>query len=391
MPPTLRTASSIQDEELRLLIDAAFHRTDRESRLAEELARAHPDFDPGLSLVSELDDRPVGWALFFPRTVLLRGAWVPLSIAGPYGTHPAYRNRGVQRQLFETGLAALRDRGLRGAIALGDPGFLTRFGFGSAFDHYAVHVPLEVLPEEGDTGHWRGLAAEHLEALCAIHEQEGGDGCERRKPASPDWASFVSEAHTLVLEVEGRVEAYLRFRTRERLEIPECGVRTAAATEPLLRFLRRLAREHGRAFLDVHVPPTHPVGRALFHLGCNREANNLGGGAMLAITDWDGFFADTAESWRTALERAGCRACSLEIDGVPYRLARTWRGLRVERRRDARHAVALPHELVAGLMTGQRDFRDLDGIDADARLLRALFPGGTPAWTFAPVFELAAE
>ena len=81
MSATIRTAHPCEEPELAELVELAFDRADRESCFLELLAIHHPNFDPGLSLVSDVDGERAGYALFLPREIIIRGVRVPLSVA----------------------------------------------------------------------------------------------------------------------------------------------------------------------------------------------------------------------------------------------------------------------------------------------------------------------
>lgn len=390
----LEIVSPLHDARFTALLDAAFQRTDGESKLVRELARGYPDFDPGLALLASDGGAPLGCALFVPRTIRLRGAWVKVAIAAPIGVHPAAHRRGVGRFLLATGLGALKDRGLRGAIGIGASEFYGAFGFESAFNAYVQRVPVLALPVEGDTSNWRGLAERDLALLPELHARclEGVDGCELRRAAALEWESAAPGSYTLVAERDGALEAALRFRVRAEVELSECVVANPAGVDSVLRFLRRLAREHSRGRVDTHLPPSHPVARELFRRGAVNESNRLGGAARLAVVDWPGLFADTRASWLAALERAKRDAVSLGLGGVDHELARRGSELVVTPGRRASAHVALPAGWSAGLVTGQLDHRDLVfAHGAEPELARAFFPGGTPQWSYAPIFEVADE
>lgn len=102
----------------------------REARLVHEL-RATPAYIRELSLVAHLDERPVGH-LMFTRVEIDRGAGadpVPALALAPLGVHPDFQDRGIGRRLVETGLDRARSMGHRIAVALGDPAYLSAFGF----------------------------------------------------------------------------------------------------------------------------------------------------------------------------------------------------------------------------------------------------------------------
>ena len=288
-------------------------------------------------------------------------------------------------------------------MVLGNPDFFTRFGYSPAFDLYTVGVYPEDLPQGGGTGGWRGLSAPDIPHLVKLYHDNYGDtdGTEERTEAALDWECNTENAHTLVLEEQGRVEAYLRFRVRDQLEVRECGVRTAAGITGVLHFLQRLLAEHGRARIEVHVPPIHPVARALFHSGSVIEMNNFQGAAMLNVLDWPGILMDTGPSWVRALEGAERKAISLEIGGEPIHLSLHRGEFAVDLRREERCHLYVPPGWGPPLLTGQRNHRDLFFLgavqerstldEAGQELVRRLFPGGHPMWPYSPVFEIADD
>ena len=81
-----------------------------------------------LSLVAESDGEVVGHIAFSAAEVGNSSkGWFLL---GPVAVQPAHQGEGIGRALIETGLDALRSRGARGCVLVGDPAFYGRFGFG---------------------------------------------------------------------------------------------------------------------------------------------------------------------------------------------------------------------------------------------------------------------
>ncbi|TAJ03055.1 MAG: GNAT family N-acetyltransferase [Planctomycetota bacterium] len=386
---SLRVATPIDEPALLGLIDSCFERVGRESELARALASGDPHFDPGLSLVGEIDGRAAGYALFLPRRIQLCGTFVKLAVLSPFATLPEARKRGLGNFLLRTGFQALCDRGMCGMVALGPSAFFARHGFAPAFNLYTTEARLADLPEP-DAAPWRGLRGDDLGALRALlHASYAGvAGTEERSIAALDWESPIENGHTLVFERGGAPRAYLHFRTRGELEVRECAAATSHDVQALLGFIARLAREHGRTRVDLHLPPQHPVARALFHRGAPQVASNFRGAAMLCITDWNALFGATSAHWLSALRAAGVADASIGIDGETWRLRRADDALVVDRGRVKERHVELPHGLAPGFLTGQRSWRDLD---APTPLARALFPAGTPMWSYSPVFGLADE
>ena len=385
------------------VLEAAFHRPERESRLARELARAHPSFDPALAPVAELDGKPVGCAVLLPRTLLLRGVPVAAVVVGPMGVDPTARGRGVGGALVDAALERAAGRGALFAVALGAREFFASRGFAPAFDLWGLHVPGEVLPEGGDTSAWRGLAGEDLPGLMRLHAHAYREIslAERRTGDALDWESLAERAHTLVHPGDDGPLAYLRFRVREAFELLECGASSAAGVDAVLAMARRLIREHTRLDLFARLPEPHPVARALFHRGAIVERSNLGGAGMLRVLDWPALLSVLAPVWSPALEGLERPAFSIGVGENAWRLELLPAGPRVTEGRAPGAHLALPAERTPALLTGQRGF---DEVFAETRVRRtsdlaphlqqrlAAYLGPRAAtWGYAPPFELADD
>ena len=397
MSATIRTAHPCEEPELAELVELAFDRADRESCFLELLAIHHPNFDPGLSLVSDVDGERAGYALFLPREIIIRGVRVPLSVVAPLGVHPERRGQGVGKLLVETGLAALADRGIRGAIAIGAPDYYGELGFASAFDLHVVDARPEHLPEPDARTPWRAITGEDLEALCRLQAEsyEQASGTEHRLPSPIEWDGQAPGSHALAIGAKGDPSAYLRFRVREELEVMECCANDSDSVEAILALIHQLIREHGRARALVHVPPETRTSTTLLHRGAILEHSTFGGGSMLAITDLPGLMRDLASWWAPAL---GDASLSIGVGGKPCRLESKGGRPQVSEGR-ATHHLEVPSPALPGLITGQRSARELlfdpvvrhqSGLSEEGReLVCRLFPRNSSMWTYSPAFELA--
>ena len=400
MDLSLHTGSPQADPTIPAFLDAAFERPEQESRLVRELASNSPAFDPSLALLAKRDGRAVGWALYLPRRVRLRGSWVPLAISSPFVTAPDERRSGVAKFLLEAGFAALLERGMRGALVIGGAPFFQRFGYAPAFNLYGLSARREDLPSERVPG-WRGLQGDDLEQLQELFERSYRevDGCERRELAAHEWEAAIPHSHSLVWIHEGRREAYLRFRVRHAIELRECGVAGPRGVHAVLCFLGQLLDEHGRAQMEAHLPPCHPVARSLFHAGALEQASNFDGEALLCVLDWRGLVADTAPGLESAVRAGGGQPLSVELGGEVLRLEPEGLAARVGDERVAGRHLWTPPEWGPALFTGQRNWHDLALDQRVARnsdlaeeawdTVRQVFGPRTPMWTYAPIFEVA--
>lgn len=89
-------------------------------------------FIPELSMVAEVDGRPVGHILFSPISITTQGGEIPALALAPMAVLPAFQNGGIGSELVRAGLEAARQMGHAIVIVLGHPNFYPRFGFSAS-------------------------------------------------------------------------------------------------------------------------------------------------------------------------------------------------------------------------------------------------------------------
>lgn len=80
-----------------------------------------------VGLVAEVDGKVVGHIAFSP--VKIGGIDCRWFALGPVAVLPALQRQGIGRALVNEGLAAMRDRGAKGCVLVGDPAYYERLGF----------------------------------------------------------------------------------------------------------------------------------------------------------------------------------------------------------------------------------------------------------------------
>ena len=123
----LRPETDTDRAAIHALTTAAFdghpHSDGSEPRIIDALREAD---GLTLSLIAESDGKIIGHAAFSPVEWSGQGDWYGL---GPVSVAPDRQSRGVGLRLIEAGLAALRRRGARGCVVMGEPAYYSRFGF----------------------------------------------------------------------------------------------------------------------------------------------------------------------------------------------------------------------------------------------------------------------
>lgn len=125
----IRSESEADHAAIGAVIEAAFaqvpHASGTEARIVEALRR---DGALTVSLVADIDGRIAGHVAASPVTIDGAEGWHGL---GPVAVAPQDQGHGVGSALVQAALAELRAAGSQGCVVLGDPGYYTRFGFGT--------------------------------------------------------------------------------------------------------------------------------------------------------------------------------------------------------------------------------------------------------------------
>jgi putative acetyltransferase len=80
-----------------------------------------------VSLVAEFDRKVIGHIAF--SVVTINGedkGWYGL---GPVSVSPEFQKQGIGSKLIQEGLSVLKEKGAKGCVLEGDPGYYQRFGF----------------------------------------------------------------------------------------------------------------------------------------------------------------------------------------------------------------------------------------------------------------------
>jgi putative acetyltransferase len=80
-----------------------------------------------LSLVAEMDGNVVGHVAF--SAVTINGADIGWFGLGPVAVSPELQKQGIGSKLIREGLSLIKEKGAKGCVLEGDPGYYQRFGF----------------------------------------------------------------------------------------------------------------------------------------------------------------------------------------------------------------------------------------------------------------------
>lgn len=93
------------------------------------LLRESEDYIEELSRVAELDGKIVG-AIYYSKAYVLDGERkVEIVTFGPLCVDPEYQNLGIGGKLLEVTIQDAREKGYRGIVIFGEPGYYPKHGF----------------------------------------------------------------------------------------------------------------------------------------------------------------------------------------------------------------------------------------------------------------------
>jgi putative acetyltransferase len=133
----IRPEHETEAEDIRGVLLLAFGRKN-EAELVASIRRSK-DFDPELSLIAEVDRQLIGHILYSPLTIESEAGRHRALALAPIAVRPDFQNQGIGSALIRYGNQAAARLNHRIVIAVGDPGYFSRFGFSPA-------CPLGLIP-----------------------------------------------------------------------------------------------------------------------------------------------------------------------------------------------------------------------------------------------------
>lgn len=355
-------------------------------------------WDPARVQLAEENQQPVAAVGFFPQTLSLEGALIPVWAISPVVTHPGYRGRDLAGECLRRGTGELREQGIPAVFLWGLPDYYPRFGFVPLLPRYRTRLNLNqsfrwpplkdgaFRPAVADD--WRELASLYDSAIekrwlqpvrtaawwrDRLAERDIEEGLLREVP-------FPIGRNLLVWEAEeGRIGGYLYFKEeieRRSIIITEAEAADAQAADGMLRQLvAAVAPEYQT--LVVQGTPEHLFNQAAYRIG-GTHWNPVPRFGMVKVLDWPLLL----RQFRPLLMR---RAARLSRNGGDAE----WRigdfrnggvGLRVSFGNPLEITLkGEPREpevnrLLTRVCFGFYDDLDLQRVTGDIELLRGLFP-----------------
>lgn len=138
----IRQEREDDSDEIRRVVKAAFdgaeHTDGDEHNLVDRL-RDSPEYIPALSLVAEIDNEIVGYAMF--SRILIDGAEA-IALA-PLAVRPGFQNQGIGRALINEGHRRAIESGYPCSVILGSPDYYSGSGYLPAAS-FGITAPFDV-------------------------------------------------------------------------------------------------------------------------------------------------------------------------------------------------------------------------------------------------------
>lgn len=101
------------------------------------MLRNSEDYIEELSRVAELDGKIVGGIYYSKAYVINEGKKVDVLTFGPLCVDPEYQNTGIGGKLLEETIKIAREKGYKGIVIFGEPGYYPKHGFKTC-DHFGI-------------------------------------------------------------------------------------------------------------------------------------------------------------------------------------------------------------------------------------------------------------
>lgn len=246
----IRTIERSELERFVYTIETAFGQAMRASDI--------PEFEKKIDLsrmIGAFDDEDlVASAGIYPFNVTIPGSEIPAAGVTMVGVLPTHRRRGILRKMMRTQMEDARERGE--SIALlwaSEDAIYQRFGYGPSANHGSIDIERDFakfIDDDGPQGRTRLLdTKERMKVLPSIYDRVRvtRPGMYER---SPTWweahtlkdpehmRNGASPLYTVVLELDGKPEAYATYRVRPKWDdsaVPKgkVEVNEAMGTSPL--------------------------------------------------------------------------------------------------------------------------------------------------------------
>ena len=235
----------------------------REVLLVDSL-RHRAEYDPDLALVAEVGGRVVGYALFSPCQLLMRGEPVKAVILGPLCIHPEFQRQGIGGRLLLEGhkRAAVKGAGL--CLLYGEKDYYPRFGYlNSAFSGRGLSLDRSLLTSAAGQGQVeeRPLTIADVPPIVSMWQAWHADEPLAMFPGSSllDWLSHAEGLRASAIWSADRLVGYLRYSVAKPWAPLSFIAEDTSAAAMMLNHLSELSASSGEPRIHLPVNPTSPL------------------------------------------------------------------------------------------------------------------------------------
>lgn len=288
-PETPRDYAAIGDLHVR-----AFGRT--EEAVIVPLLRQRRHFDPGLSLVAEIDGRIVGHALFSPYTIRLSAQDVRAVNLAPIAVDTNQQKQGIGGALINEGHRIALSKSYSVSFLLGHDTYYPRFGYKTGvYGVSSVEIETNRLP--ANTLQTRPPVEADISNLCGLwrHEEYGVDFSIFPGTSLLDWISPNPAITATVFLYKKRMVGYMRVH-KDQPDKPRFFI---AVNDVNRRFSEEMCSYLAQKYRCRSITlPLHPLSDSANYLRPKVQPWKAGMACSLAPSPFDDYYAQLQEGKR---------------------------------------------------------------------------------------------
>lgn len=239
-----------------------------------DVLRHVKNYDNDLALVAEVEGIIVGYALFVPVDMYIRGELVKAVNLSPLAVHPEYQNQGVGGKLLMEGHKVAKEKGYAMSTLFGEKDYYPRFGYrAKMFSPSGLKISKEDLPQVFTEILERPVEPQDIKEIIEIWHNWNKDEPLAVFPGNNflDWVSHERELTASTLIKEGEITGYIRYEVeRPWVMLSLIGKNKESTSEILAHVGKKI--EHTEAEF-VHIPLNPSSDLVKDYLDCNYIPN----------------------------------------------------------------------------------------------------------------------
>ncbi len=327
----------------------------------------------------------------------MRVGSVTLRMGGIAGvsTHEKHRLRGYSRYVITRSIEYMKQDGYDVSMLFGIRNFYPKFGYVATPFEHRVSLAVEPATEAHALFHVRPWKEEDLATIIEIYTLNNATrtGTVLR---SDLWPGFSKGSgfqvkplpYVVVNHLDEVLGYFVQDDTDDGTVVSEVGASHPGVWETMIKALADRAQRFGHEYIQLLIPPDHPMAFACKRYGCSvRIGWPADGGGMMRLINLEGTFSkllpELSNRWRhTSPDWQGILRISTDIGEISLRLGAT--GVEMKSGGHRGVSMTIPQAQLTQMLMGYRSASEIqfdEGVDIPNAVLPwldTLFPSGYP-------------